>query len=45
MKIKNLELTKMIEKSSFLCKEIGLDLIGLMCIPPANIDPENILKR
>ena len=23
------------------CKEIGLDLIGLMCIPPANIDPEN----
>jgi pyridoxal phosphate enzyme (YggS family) len=23
------------------CKEIGLDLIGLMCIPPANIDPES----
>ena len=22
------------------CKEIGLDLVGLMCIPPANIDPE-----
>jgi pyridoxal phosphate enzyme (YggS family) len=22
------------------CKEIGLDLIGLMCIPPANIDPD-----
>ena len=22
------------------CKEINLDLIGLMCIPPANIDPE-----
>ena len=22
------------------CKEIGLDLIGLMCIPPVNIDPE-----
>ena len=21
------------------CKEIGLDLIGLMCIPPADIDP------
>ena len=21
------------------CKEIGLDLIGLMCIPPANVDP------
>ena len=23
------------------CKEIGLDLIGLMCIPPVDIDPEN----
>ena len=22
------------------CKEINLDLIGLMCIPPANINPE-----
>tara|TARA_Y100000768_G_scaffold299854_1_gene233616 strand:- start:675 stop:1334 length:660 start_codon:yes stop_codon:yes gene_type:complete len=22
------------------CKGIGLDLIGLMCIPPANVDPE-----
>ena len=22
------------------CKEIGLDLIGLMCIPPINTDPE-----
>ena len=22
------------------CKEIDLDVIGLMCIPPANIDPE-----
>ena len=22
------------------CKEINLDLIGLMCIPPANIDPK-----
>ena len=26
------------------CKEIGLDLIGLMCIPPINIDPENSFK-
>ena len=24
----------------FYCKELNLDLIGLMCIPPANIDPE-----
>ena len=23
------------------CKEINLDLIGLMCIPPINIDPES----
>ena len=23
------------------CNEIGLDVIGLMCIPPLNIDPED----
>ena len=23
------------------CKKIGLNLVGLMCIPPANIDPED----
>ena len=30
------------ELNSFVsyCKEINLDLIGLMCIPPANIDPQ-----
>jgi len=27
------------------CKEIGLDLIGLMCIPPADIDPEGYFKE
>ena len=27
------------------CKEIGLDLIGLMCIPPINIDPENYFEE
>ena len=27
------------------CKEIGLDLIGLMCIPPANIDPEKYFEE
>ena len=27
------------------CKEVGLDLIGLMCIPPMNIDPENFFKE
>ena len=27
------------------CKEIGLDLIGLMCIPPIDVDPENYFKE
>ena len=27
------------------CKEIDLDLIGLMCIPPANIDPEDYFEE
>jgi pyridoxal phosphate enzyme (YggS family) len=27
------------------CKEIGLDLIGLMCIPPVNIDPESYFEE
>ena len=27
------------------CKEIGLDLIGLMCIPPANIDPDGYFEE
>ena len=26
-------------------KEIGLDVIGLMCIPPANINPEEYFKE
>jgi pyridoxal phosphate enzyme (YggS family) len=26
-------------------REIGLDVIGLMCIPPANTDPENYFKE
>ena len=29
----------------FYCKEIGLDLIGLMCIPPVNFDPESYFKE
>ena len=28
----------------FYCKDINLDLIGLMCIPPANINPDNYFK-
>jgi len=27
------------------CKEIGLDLIGLMCIPPANVNPNNYFEE
>ena len=27
------------------CKNIGLDLIGLMCIPPVNVDPEGYFKE
>ena len=27
------------------CKEIGLDLIGLMCIPPVNINPEGYFEE
>ena len=26
-------------------KEIGLDVIGLMCIPPANIDPQDYFEE
>ena len=27
------------------CREIGLDLIGLMCIPPANVDPTKYFEE
>ena len=27
------------------CKEIGLDLIGLMCIPPVDINPERYFEE
>ena len=27
------------------CKEIGLDVIGLMCIPPINFDPERYFEE
>ena len=30
---------KEVNKLSSYCKQIGLDLVGLMCIPPINIDP------
>ena len=27
------------------CKKLGLDVIGLMCIPPASIDPSNYFRE
>jgi len=29
----------------YYCKEIGLDVIGLMCIPPANVDSESYFEE
>ena len=34
-----------INKLVSYCKEIKLDLIGLMCIPPIDIDPENYFNE
>ena len=36
---------KDVNQLSSYCKEIGLDLVGLMCIPPVNIDPDNYFKE
>ena len=36
---------KDIAKLVSYCEEIGLEIIGLMCIPPINIDPENYFKE
>ena len=36
---------KQVEELIDYCKKIGLNVIGLMCIPPANIDPENYFKE
>jgi pyridoxal phosphate enzyme (YggS family) len=34
-----------IQELIFYCKKINLDLIGLMCIPPLDIDPEGYFKE
>jgi len=34
-----------LDKLVSYCKEIKLDLIGLMCIPPVNIDPDHYFKE
>ena len=36
---------KDVVKLASFCKEISLDVIGLMCIPPLNFDPENFFKE
>jgi pyridoxal phosphate enzyme (YggS family) len=34
-----------LNKMALFCKENNLDLIGLMCIPPANADSEDYFKE
>ena len=34
-----------LDKLISYCVEIGLDLIGLMCIPPLNTDPESYFEE
>ena len=34
-----------VSKLASYCKKIGLNIIGLMCIPPANVDPENYFEE
>ena len=34
-----------INKLVLYCKEINLDLVGLMCIPPVNVDPESYFQE
>ena len=34
-----------VSQLAFYCKEIGLDVIGLMCIPPADNEPEVYFKE
>ena len=37
--------TGQLEKLLVLCKKIELDVIGLMCIPPINIDPSDYFSE
>ena len=34
-----------LEQLVSVCKEIGLNVVGLMCIPPINVDPENYFSE
>ena len=37
--------TNQVSQLASYCKEIGLDLIGLMCIPPINLNPESYFEE
>ena len=34
-----------VEQLALYCKEIGLDVIGLMCIPPADVEPDKYFEE
>ena len=34
-----------VEQLALYCKEIGLDVIGLMCIPPVDVEPDNYFEE
>ena len=34
-----------VEQLVSICKEVGLNVVGLMCIPPINVDPENYFSE
>ena len=34
-----------VEQLVSVCKEISLNVVGLMCIPPINVDPENYFSE
>ena len=37
--------TNQVSQLASYCKELGLDLIGLMCIPPINLNPESYFEE
>ena len=45
MKIKNQVLIKELHQLTSYCEEVGLEVIGLMCIPPLNIDPKDYFEE
>ena len=37
--------TNQVSQLASYCKDVGLDLIGLMCIPPINLNPESYFEE